>query len=1127
MNGATDPEPQERFVFLDPDGRRWQRIRVLTFLVALFAFAVSILFVRSLLVKPRLQLPGSVRQLRDRLKELERDERTALIGSRNGKAQWLEFSKPRLMADKMDRRGRAAGPTEVASRRAFPVLLGFYDDGDPAAMESLRAHAADLTHVCTSWMAFSDERGTITVKPDESLKSFTRKNGIVLMPILENSRAEERFPEAVEALAHSGPDRQKSFIDSLLAQLVAAGAGGVVLDWGQIDPQYRDELTELIARVSEALHKQSLELWLCVPMGLELNAFDMESLASHVDRFVAMLHDQNSEVDPPGPLASQEWLEGWLGAMVEYGEPSQWIAALGSYGYDWPSGGAKAQVVGFHDVMSRAGRAGVKQCRSMGPTYNPFFFYEADGVQHEVWFLDAATFLNQARAARKLGVGGLAISPLGFEDPAVWQAVALASADEWSLAQLKDIQVLRSEGLVTHVGKGELLTLDSSQSDGFRTFGIDRDGLVTEEYEKLPVYVTLSHQGEAGPREVALTFDDGPDPRWTPKILDLLKQEGAKASFFLVGGKMETHPELVRRIVREGHEVGIHTYTHPNIALISEERAFLELNATQLLFQSITGRSTVFFRPPYSADSSPRNLAEILPIRMAQQLGYLTVGVDIDPEDWDRPGTDAILRRIKQQRRAGGSIILLHDAGGDRRQTVEALPLILGYLKDRGDRIVSLSELMGEPLEAMMPPVKPGESQVSLMVSGGGFRVLRILEETVWSLMIVATLLLMLRTVVVVSLACRNKVKSLKEDDEACFEPPVSVILAAYNEEKVIADTLRDLLRSAYGGPLEVLVIDDGSTDATGDVVEAVTAGDGRVKLIRQANGGKARALRRGVESASHDILIMLDADTRFEKTTIREMVKPLHDPSVAAVSGRAMVGNPRTFITRCQALEYTMAFNLDRRAYHELDCITVVPGAVSALRRTALERVGGISTDTLAEDTDLTLSLHKAGFRVCHAAGAVAWTEAPETMAALVKQRSRWAFGTLQCLWKHTDLLCDTHKKALGWFSIPSVWVFQVLLVALAPFLDLTLVLSMLFRQDGPIYFYFLAFLMVDLALAASACLLERQRLSQVWLMIPMRFVYRALLSWVIWKSLLKAAKGAWVGWGKLERTASVPSRC
>jgi cellulose synthase/poly-beta-1,6-N-acetylglucosamine synthase-like glycosyltransferase len=186
--------------------------------------------------------------------------------------------------------------------------------------------------------------------------------------------------------------------------------------------------------------------------------------------------------------------------------------------------------------------------------------------------------------------------------------------------------------------------------------------------------------------------------------------------------------------------------------------------------------------------------------------------------------------------------------------------------------------------------------------------------------------------------------------------------------------------------------------------------------------------------------------------------------------------------------------------------------------------QAGGISTDTLAEDTDMTLSLHREGFLISYVADALAFTEAPETIASLAKQRFRWGFGTIQCLWKHRDMVMNPHFKALGCFSLPGIWFFQVLLVAIAPIIDLLVIVSLLLGWSSPVlYAYFAVFLLMDIVLAALACLMEHEPVYQSWLAVPMRFVYRPMLSWVIWKSLFKAAKGVLVSWGKLERTASV----
>jgi cellulose synthase/poly-beta-1,6-N-acetylglucosamine synthase-like glycosyltransferase len=255
-------------------------------------------------------------------------------------------------------------------------------------------------------------------------------------------------------------------------------------------------------------------------------------------------------------------------------------------------------------------------------------------------------------------------------------------------------------------------------------------------------------------------------------------------------------------------------------------------------------------------------------------------------------------------------------------------------------------------------------------------------------------------------------------------------------------------------------------------------------------------------------------------------LLEPFADESIGAVSGHAKVGNLRSFIARCQALEYTCGFNLDRRAYTRWNCITVVPGAISAIRKSAIDEVGGLSLETLAEDTDLTLALHKHRQRIVYVPAAIAWTEAPETVRTLARQRFRWAYGTLQCLWKHRDMVFNWNYRALGWFSLPSVWLFQIILVAVTPVVDLLLLFSLLFGAWQAVLPFVIVFLAMDVVLATLACILERESILRAWRILPMRLIYRPMLSFVIWKAILRALKGAWVSWGKLERTASVPVR-
>ena len=294
----------------------------------------------------------------------------------------------------------------------------------------------------------------------------------------------------------------------------------------------------------------------------------------------------------------------------------------------------------------------------------------------------------------------------------------------------------------------------------------------------------------------------------------------------------------------------------------------------------------------------------------------------------------------------------------------------------------------------------------------------------------------------------------------------------------------------------------------------------------RQENRGKARALQRGLAAARHGIVVFIDADTQCQRDTLPRLLEPFADARIGAVSGHAKVGNLRTFIARCQALEYTCGFNLDRRAYNRWDCITVVPGAISAVRKDAIDEAGGLSLQTLAEDTDLTLTLHRHRQRIVYVPDAIAWTEAPESVRTLARQRFRWAYGTLQCLWKHRDMVFNWNYRALGWFSLPSIWFFQIILVAITPMVDLFLLASLPFGAWNAVLPFVITFLTMDVLLATLACILEREPILRAWRILPMRLIYRPMLSYCIWKAILRAIKGAWVSWGKLERTASVPVR-
>ncbi|MFY9876544.1 MAG: glycosyltransferase, partial [Rhodomicrobium sp.] len=435
-----------------------------------------------------------------------------------------------------------------------------------------------------------------------------------------------------------------------------------------------------------------------------------------------------------------------------------------------------------------------------------------------------------------------------------------------------------------------------------------------------------------------------------------------------------------------------------------------------------------------------------------------------------------------------------------------------------------------------MPPVPVDDA--SPVVNRYVFFTYSWLQGAVTTLFLAAIGLGLARLLALCGLALVGRARANKRGVPAeAGELSVSVLIPAFNEAKVIAASVRQILASTHR-KVRIIVIDDGSTDGTSDVVRASFAGDQRVSLVTTQNGGKARAINFGLAHADGDIIVVLDADTQFEPQTISRLVRWFADPAVGAVAGNAKVGNRLNMLTRWQALEYVTAQNLERRALATLGCITVVPGAVGAWRREAIVKLGGFPSNTLAEDQDLTIMVQRAGYKALFDQQAIAWTEAPDTMDGLAKQRFRWAFGTLQCLWKHRRVNLNPRYGALGLVAMPQVWMFQIALALLSPLIDLALIYQILrtlsdYLQHGEQFnssnlmitaTYYAVFMAVDLTAAVIAFLLEKKEdRSLLWWLVLQRFGYRQIMYYVVAKSVLRALQGRLVGWGKLERKATV----
>ncbi|ROQ68614.1 cellulose synthase/poly-beta-1,6-N-acetylglucosamine synthase-like glycosyltransferase [Streptomyces sp. 840.1] len=617
---------------------------------------------------------------------------------------------------------------------------------------------------------------------------------------------------------------------------------------------------------------------------------------------------------------------------------------------------------------------------------------------------------------------------------------------------------------------------------------------------------------------IVLTFDDGPDPEWTPRVLDKLKEYDAHAVFFVTGTMASRYPELVERMVKEGHEVGLHTFNHPDLSYQSHTRIDWELSQNQLVLAGAAGIRTSLFRPPYSSFADAMDDKSWPVTQYIGSRGYLTVVNNTDSEDWKRPGVGVISKNATPKQ-GKGAIVLMHDSGGDRSQTVAALGHFLPKMQAKGYEFANLTDALGAPSahtpvtglalwkgRAFVYAVGVSDHITDVMVAG--LAVIGVLVISRFGLMLL------------LSFAHARRVRRRGFGWGEPVTRPVTVLVPAYNERECIANTVRSLVASDY--PVEVIVIDDGSTDGTADIVEAMWLRD--VRVVRQRNAGKPAALNNGIAHARHDIIVMMDGDTVFEPSTVRELVQPFADPRVGAVAGNAKVGNRDSMIGAWQHIEYVMGFNLDRRMYDLLRCMPTIPGAVGAFRRDALDRIGGMSEDTLAEDTDVTMALHRDGWRVVYAENARAWTEAPETVQQLWSQRYRWSYGTMQAIWKHRRAVVERGPSGrFGRVGLPFVALFMVVAPLLAPLIDVFLLYGIVFGPTQKTIVAWLGVLAVQAVCAAYAFRLDRERMTHLISLPLQQILYRQLMYVVLLQSWITALTGGRLRWQKLRRTGVV----
>lgn len=1024
-------------------------------------------------------------------------------------------------------------------KTASEIRAAFYVDWDPQSLFSLQKNIDKLNMVVPEWFFIDPKTDLLQTEIDTAALKVMRKGKVKIVPLINNineSLREGEFDgDLIHRILHDKTKRER-LINDIAKTLKKYNFQGINIDF----EEFKENSDEPIITFQKELYQKLHPLGYLVSQDIMAgdDDFNIKELSRYNDYMFLMAYDEHYAQSIPGDVSSQKWIEKTVDKTAKEIPSDKIILCFAGYGYDWQEK-EEGETITYDQAIAIAKQYNAKIKFDNNSYSNSFNYTDSNGKTHVVNFEDAATNFNTIRFSDEYGLAGTALWRLGSEDQRLWSYYQRSLTDESIIKKPFDFSVLKRVNTriesPAYIGDGEILNVISDPAPGKIDLEINKDeDIITEQkYVELPTKYVISKFGNVH-KQVILTFDDGPDPTYTPQVLDILKREKVPAVFFVIGIQGENNIPLLQRIYKEGHEIGNHTFTHPNIALVSPDRASAEMETTRLLIEAVTGRSTVLFRAPYNADAEPTTEAELKPIALSKAQNYYTVGESIDPNDWEKGvSADSVyIRTIKQyEANPDKGIILLHDAGGNRQATVEALPRIIKYFKDRNIQFTTVSHLLGKTKAEIMPEAKGQFISLDNFIFDFGYWFGHFITATFW----VAIFLGFLRIALMAILAFIKRWRDHKYPPVyKIFEgnPKVSIIVPAYNEEINAVKTIENLLCQDYPD-FDIVFVDDGSKDKTFAMINEAFSDNPKVKVHTKPNGGKASALNYGIKLTQNDYVVCIDADTQLKTDAISQLMKGFtmqlkDNQEIGAIAGNVKVGNENTMLTKWQSIEYTTAQNFDRRAFDLINGITVVPGAIGAFKKEAIERAGGFTTDTLAEDCDLTIRILRNDYRITNCIEAVAITEAPESLKEFMKQRFRWSYGIMQAFWKNRDACFNPRYKGLGMVALPNILLFQIILPIFAPLADLVLILSLFWNHDDPdslrkILIYYIAFMLVDMLVSVVAFVFEKEKLSKLFWLIPQRFVYRQLMYVILFRALRRAIKGESQSWGVLTRTGNV----
>ncbi|MDX1779740.1 MAG: glycosyltransferase [Thalassovita sp.] len=1012
--------------------------------------------------------------------------------------------------------------------RAASGISGYVPYGDATALSGLRAHCSDLDHVLYQAFSLALPDGAIRALGENAVdfpladfaSGWKSRNRPAAFPVMTPATG-----ATTEALARTLDPEAPSgrFFTDLETLSLTNVDGGLCLDLSNHSDFPAESLAPVIRAMRAKLAPEGLQS--CLIGRAEAGFWAARDLMDLVDHAVAL--GFRAPIAPSEPIAPQAWLETSLPRVQDQIRPDSLSIAYATFGEAWASGSRLPERVTFAEAMLRTHLHGGGSGFSADPGNTAIRYLDSNRRINQVWLSDAAAIHN----AHQIVPGApVVLWPIGYEDPAVWPLLQPTGADADVQSAIATAISLADHAVVE--GSGPFSNIIAAAAPGQRAVTLSSDRIVSQTYQDVPQPHRIGFFGADGnAARLALTFQNLGSARAIRELLDLLDTRNLKATFFLSTQDVLDHSASIPQLIKAGHMIGTQIAPRPSQNLLSITSNRVRNNITQHYLAHQYGYRAVFVQNPSRFGRLPGDKAVLGQLQDLQKRGYLPVHASL-AAPFGPFETNTYLDRVRETALVQPVNVMRFDfSRANDQQTLDRLPGILDALMREGFLFETLEQMAGlQPGQALYAdmPERPWRDEITYNVMRAGW-------IGIQNTILLLALIVALRSPAYLLLALFRRARYPVDET---FTPAVTVIIPAFNEATTIERSIRSALESDYPN-FEVVVIDDGSTDDTASLVVDNFLSDPRVSLWSGANHGKWFAENLAMGVSETPIVIVVDADTLIAPDAIRLLVQPFKDERVGAVAGTVEIGNRDNFLTACQVIEYLHTQHVIRRAYETFNGIIVVPGAIGAWRMSAIRRAGGVSGETVTEDADLTVAVHRAGYRVAYQPTARSYTEAPNTVHGFLRQRLRWSFGMFQVSWKHKRSILE--GLPVGFISIiDAVW-YALVTSLIYPFVDVVLVTGLAywlhaFVTEGAAGFTgfpiraSLAFVILaaaEFTNALAAFAFARRFEWKLLLIVPLlRFGYRQMLYISSIQAISRALVGRLSGWNKIVRTGTAVIR-